>query len=60
MAPLSTVGESPRAPLWERLSRFLYRHGAYFYNFQGLRQYKQKFQPSWEPRYMRIKFPCSP
>jgi phosphatidylglycerol lysyltransferase len=57
MAPLSTVGESSRAPLWERLSRFLYRHGAYFYNFQGLRQYKQKFQPIWEPRYMAYKPP---
>jgi phosphatidylglycerol lysyltransferase len=57
MAPLSTVGESRRAPLWERLSRFLYRHGAYFYNFQGLRQYKQKFQPIWEPRYMAYKPP---
>ncbi len=57
MAPLSTVGESSRAPLWERLSRFLYRHGAYFYNFQGLRQYKQKFHPSWEPRYMGYKPP---
>jgi type IV secretory pathway VirJ component len=57
MAPLSTVGESRRAPLWERLSRFLYRHGAYFYNFQGLRQYKQKFQPTWEPRYMAYKPP---
>jgi phosphatidylglycerol lysyltransferase len=57
MAPLSTVGESSRAPVWERLSRFLYRHGDYFYNFQGLRQYKQKFQPVWEPRYMGYKPP---
>jgi phosphatidylglycerol lysyltransferase len=57
MAPLSTVGESSRAPVWERLSRFLYRHGDYFYNFQGLRQYKQKFQPEWEPRYMAYKPP---
>lgn len=43
MAPLATVGDSWRAPPWERLSRFLYRHGAYFYNFQGLRQYKENF-----------------
>jgi phosphatidylglycerol lysyltransferase len=23
-----------------------------FYNFQGLRAYKQKFDPEWEPRYL--------
>jgi phosphatidylglycerol lysyltransferase len=57
MAPLATVGDSSRAPPWERLSRFLYRHGAYFYNFQGLRQYKEKFHPQWEPRYMGYKPP---
>ncbi len=57
IAPLSTVGDSSRAPPWERLSRFLYRHGAYFYNFQGLRQYKEKFHPQWEPRYMGYKPP---
>jgi phosphatidylglycerol lysyltransferase len=30
----------------------VFRHGEDFYNFQGLRQYKDKFGPEWEPRYL--------
>lgn len=40
------------APLWNRLGSFLYRHGEHFYNFQGLRHYKEKFGPQWESRYL--------
>ena len=28
------------------------RHGESFYNFQGLRAYKEKFDRSWEPHYL--------
>jgi phosphatidylglycerol lysyltransferase len=27
------------------------RHGEHFYNFRGLREYKDKFDPFWEPEY---------
>ena len=27
-------------------------HGESLYNFQGLRAYKDKFDPAWEPRYL--------
>ena len=27
-------------------------HGEAVYNFQGLRAYKEKFDPVWEPRYL--------
>ena len=40
------------APLWHRMGGFLYRHGESFYNFEGLRHYKEKFLPAWEPRYL--------
>ena len=45
MAPLSGFEPSPVAPLWNRLGAFLYEHGESVYNFQGLRAYKEKFNP---------------
>jgi phosphatidylglycerol lysyltransferase len=52
MAPLSGMDSHSLAPLGSRLGGFLYRHGENFYNFQGLRAYKEKFSPQWEPRYL--------
>ncbi len=52
MAPLSGLEASPVAPLWARLGRLVYRRGEPFYNFQGLRAFKEKFDPVWEPRYL--------
>ncbi len=52
MAPLSGFEQSPVAPLWNRLGSFLYQHGGTLYNFQGLRAYKEKFHPVWEPKYL--------
>ena len=52
MAPLSGLADHDLAPLWDRLGTFLSRRGGHFYNFEGLRQYKDKFDPVWEPRYL--------
>jgi phosphatidylglycerol lysyltransferase len=52
MAPLSGLPPSPVGRMWTRLGHFIYRHGEAFYNFQGLRAYKEKFNPVWEPRYL--------
>jgi len=52
MAPLAGLQDNEGAPLWSRFGAFLFRHGEHFYNFQGLRQYKAKFDPVWEPRYL--------
>jgi phosphatidylglycerol lysyltransferase len=52
MAPLSGFETSPVAPLWTRLGSYLFQHAERFYNFQGLRAYKEKFSPVWEPRYL--------
>ncbi|MGE0043676.1 MAG: bifunctional lysylphosphatidylglycerol flippase/synthetase MprF [Vicinamibacterales bacterium] len=52
MAPLSGFESSQVAPLWIRLGAWLQKHGGRFYNFQGLRAYKEKFAPVWEPRYL--------
>jgi phosphatidylglycerol lysyltransferase len=55
MAPLSGLADSELAPLWERTGSFIFRYGEHFYNFQGLRQYKEKFNPAWEPKYLATR-----
>ena len=52
MAPLSGFESSPLASMWNRLGAFLYEHGEAVYNFHGLRAYKEKFNPVWEPHYL--------
>ncbi len=52
MAPLSGLDSGPLAPLAARLGALVFRHGEHFYNFQGLKAYKEKFDPVWEPRYL--------
>jgi phosphatidylglycerol lysyltransferase len=52
MAPLSGLESHPLAPAWHRVGNFIFRHGEHFYNFDGLRRYKTKFAPLWEPRYL--------
>jgi len=51
MAPLSGLTPASARGWWDRLARLVYRHGASFYNFEGLRVYKEKFHPHWTPRY---------
>ncbi len=52
MAPLSGLDRHPLAPAWHRVGNFIFRHGEHFYNFEGLRRYKAKFDPHWEPKYL--------
>ena len=52
MAPLAGLEARQLAPLWAVAGAWLYRHGEHFYNYQGLRRYKEKFDPVWEPRYL--------
>jgi phosphatidylglycerol lysyltransferase len=52
MAPLSGLADNALSPLWHKVGTFIFRHGEHFYNFSGLRQYKQKFNPVWQPRYL--------
>jgi phosphatidylglycerol lysyltransferase len=52
MAPLSGLESRALAPLWSRVGAFIFRYGEYFYNFQGLRQFKEKFGPKWNPKYL--------
>ena len=52
MAPMSGSERSPVAPLRARAGNFLYEHGGFLFNFRGLRAYKEKFNPVWEPHYL--------
>lgn len=52
MAPLAGLEHRRIASLWSNIGAFVYRHGEHFYNFKGLREYKDKFDPVWEPRYL--------
>lgn len=52
MAPLSSVGQAQAAIREEKLAHLVFKHGGYWYGFEGLRKYKEKFSPIWEPRYL--------
>lgn len=52
MAPLSGIEDRRLAPAWARIAAFAFRHGERLYGFRGLRAYKDKFAPRWEPRYV--------
>jgi phosphatidylglycerol lysyltransferase len=54
MAPLSGMENRALAPLWTRLGGLLYRHAEHYYNFKGLRAYKEKYHPAWEPKYLIV------
>ena len=55
MAPLSGLENHALAPFWSKAGAMIFRHGEHFYNFQGLRQYKEKFTPQWQPRYLACR-----
>lgn len=52
MAPFSGLLSHALAPAWTRLGALLYTHGGQLYNFQGLRRFKDKFDPVWESKYL--------
>ena len=54
MAPLSGLRSRPTAELWSRLGAMVFGHGERFYHFQGLRSFKDKFDPEWEARYLAV------
>jgi len=55
MAPLSGIESRQLAPLWNKFAALLFRHGDRFYGFEGLREYKDKFDPVWTPKYLAAR-----
>lgn len=54
MAPLSGLEARHGTRMWNRFATIIYRHGGSFYNFEGLRGFKKKFYPQWQPRYLAV------
>jgi len=54
LCPLSGVDEpdSDDTTLVDQALRFVYANGDRLYSFSGLRKFKSKYQPTWEPRYI--------
>ena len=55
MAPLAGIDAHRRAPLASKLSALVYEYGERLYGFEGLRAYKNKFQPRWEPVFLCLE-----
>jgi phosphatidylglycerol lysyltransferase len=52
LSPLSPGDQEKGNNAIEKALRFIYRHINYFYNFRGLHNFKEKFDPEWSPRYL--------
>jgi phosphatidylglycerol lysyltransferase len=60
MAPLSGMSKRDAAPVWDRVGATVFEHGERYYNFKGLRAFKSKFHPEWQPRYLAVSGGFSP
>lgn len=54
-APLSGLADHPLAPVWNRVGAIIFRHGERYYPFEGLRSFKEKFDPVWQPQYLACR-----
>ncbi|WP_432492815.1 bifunctional lysylphosphatidylglycerol flippase/synthetase MprF [Kineococcus auxinigenes] len=52
VAPLSGLRSGAAASSWDRVGHLLWSRGERFYNFRGLRTFKQGFTPRWRTRYV--------
>jgi phosphatidylglycerol lysyltransferase len=52
LAGLDEPGESKDKSLVDNALRFAYTNGDRFYSFSGLKRFKEKYKPDWEPRYI--------
>jgi phosphatidylglycerol lysyltransferase len=52
LSALSGVGEHASDPVIERSMHYVFQHIHQFYNFKGLHDFKEKFHPTWSPRYL--------
>lgn len=59
LSTFSGIGEDPKDSALERTLRFIYENVNRFYNFKGLHAFKEKFHPTWSPRYLVYPGPAN-
>jgi len=52
LAPLAGVGENPERTVEERVIGYMGRAGFGRFSYEGLRKFKDKFEPDWQARYL--------
>ncbi|WP_411820935.1 phosphatidylglycerol lysyltransferase domain-containing protein [Hyphococcus formosus] len=52
LAPLAGLKEQEHPSTVARLGAYIYARGGRFYGFEGLRAFKNKFDPIWEPAFI--------
>lgn len=52
LSAFSGIGECPTDPVLQRTIHLIYENVNRFYNFKGLHAFKEKFHPTWSPRYL--------
>jgi len=55
MAPLSDERAHATMQLWDRLGSLVFQYGEHFYNFRGVRDFKEQFRPCWSTKYIAIE-----
>lgn len=51
-APLAGLSTNRLAARWQRIGSFIYHRGRDLYHFDGLKSFKDKFDPIWSPHYL--------
>lgn len=59
LSAIVAVGEKPDDPRVEQALHTIATYASRFFNFRGLHDFKDKFHPSWEPRYLVYPGPAS-
>ena len=52
LSAFSGIGKGSTDPVLQRTIHFIYENINRFYNFKGLHAFKEKFHPTWSPRYL--------
>jgi phosphatidylglycerol lysyltransferase len=59
LSAIVAVGEKPDDPRVEQALYTIATYASRFFNFKGLHDFKEKFHPGWEPRYLIYPGPAS-